>query len=433
MKPFFRYGTVSISLMIIFVFNACKNGKPIVDAAFVDSLQHIYTCDSLLASNQRNMDFWSGRIDSLRPGNINEMQYAATLVNRFKLAGNLQDLDKADVILKQVDATFAHTLAAPLLNLVSLSIMHHRFATADTFYQKACKIGVKAYQRNALGFDVNFELGKYEQAAGVLRNKDYIRDYNYFFRRSKLDHLNGEPDSAFSAMQQAVALAGKNPYLQNLAWSMLGDLAVHQKKLATAANDLKQAIRFNPGDMHSLLQLGWVALVQDNDTANANALFNLAVSRNKLPDPYYKMYQMAQWQHDENKIIYYANRFVKEASLPEYELMYDKYLIELYATVLNRPQNAVDVAFAELKNRATPQTYAWYAYSLLCNHQQEKAYQVFQQHIAGKPLEGIELYYVGKVLNSIRHGFDAAKCFEAAMQNKYDLSPYMIEDMEKML
>ncbi|PZP42972.1 MAG: hypothetical protein DI598_16280 [Pseudopedobacter saltans] len=426
------YSWASLFVITGFAFQSCQNNQPIVEKYFVDSLQSVYTSDSLLASNEQNRIFWGNRINPHNPSNINELQYAYTFINRFKLQGNIQDLDSAIMIMKKVDTTFAHTLSGPLLSLVSASIMHHRFSEADSFYLKACKIGIKEYQRTALGFDVDFELGYYKQAAIYLKSMRGVKDYNYFFRRSKMDHLNGNTDSALSSMEQAVSLAGKSPILQNLSWSMLGDLQVHQGDLEDAANSLKQAIRVNPGDMHSILQLGWIALMQNKDTAIVNKLFQIAINRNHLPDPYYKLYQMAQWEHNSTNAKKYAQQFEQKAALPAYESMYSKYLIELYATILNQPQRAEEMAFAELKNRATPETYAWYAYSLLCNHQKEKVYQIFQQYVAGKPIEGIELYYIGKVLKSVNHGLDAEKCFEAAMQNKYDLSPYMIEDMEKM-
>lgn len=426
------YSWASLFVITGVTFQCCQNNQSIVEKSFVDSLQSVYTPDSLLASNERNRIFWCNRINPNNQGNINELQYASTLINRFKLQGDIQDLDSAIAIMKKVDTTFAHTLSGPLLSLVSASIMHHRFSEADSFYLKACKIGIKDYQRAALGFDVIFELGYYGQAAIYLKSMSGVKDYNYFFRRSKMDHLNGNTDSAFSAMQQAVSLAGKRPILQNLAWSMLGDLQVHQGDLQDASKSLKKAIRVNPGDIHSILQLGWIALMQNKDTTIANKLFQIAINRNQLPDPYYKLYQMAQWEHNSTKAKKYAQQFEQKATMQAYESMYSKYLIELYATILNQPQKAEEMSLAELKNRTTPQTYAWYAYSLLCNHQKEKAYQIFQQYVAGKPIEGIELYYVGKVLKSVNHGLDAKNCFDAAMQNKYDLSPYMIEDMEKM-
>lgn len=422
----------NIIILLLLTLTSCRHKEPLVTAAFVDSLYRAYTPDSLIASNERDIDFWQSRIRKQPTGSINEAKYAAGLIERFKLKGNISDLYVADSILKKVDSFFGHKLSGPLLGLVSLSIMRHRFAQADTFLYEARGSGIRAYENNNLGFDVSFELGRYAQSAYYLKNLAAVKDFNYFFRRSKYDHLTGNTDSAFSAMRQALLLTGKNHAQLHLAWSMLGDLDLHRGNSEASASALQQALRTNPADMHAMLNLGWLSLVRDQDTLVAGKLFRLAILRTHLPDPYYKLYQMGQWQHDTVKTVAFARKFAALACDPQYGSMYSKYLIELYAGILHQPGRAEQLAYAELSNRATPQTYTWYAYSLLCNNKAEKAYQVFRQQIQGKPIEGVELFYAGKVLKNIGHGLDADKCFDAALQNRYDLSPFMIEDIEKL-
>lgn len=432
MKVLFkRTGFAHIIILLLLALTSCRHKEPLVTAAFIDSLYRADTPDSLIASNERNIDFWQSRIRKQPAGNINEAKYAAGLIERFKLKGNINDLYVADSILKEVDAVFGHKLSGPLLGLVSLSIMRHRFAQADTFLYKARGLGIRAYENNNLGFDVSFELGRYAQSAYHLKNLAAVKDFNYFFRRSKYDHLTGNTDSAFSAMRQALPLAAKNPSLLHLAWSMLGDLDLHRGNAEASASALQQALRTNPADMHAMLNLGWLSLMRDHDTLAAGKLFRLVIMRNHLPDPYYKLYQMAQWQHDTVQTVTFARKFAALACDPQYGSMYSKYLIELYAGILHQPGRAEQLAYAELSNRATPQTYTWYAYSLLRNNKAERAYQVFKQQIEGKPVEGIDLYYAGKILKSIGHGLDADKCFDAALQSRYDLSPFMVEDIEK--
>src|SRR6218665_723357 len=420
----------SSGTLLCLLCTSCANRPPIVEQHFVDSLYQYYIPDSLLASNQRELVFWHDRI---RPGsvdNISEAKYASALINKFTLAGGIEDLNAADSVLRKIDTAFGHSLSGPLMSLVSLSIMHHRFSAANTFFNKAYEVGIKTYQQNILGFDVAFESGRYSEAAVYLKRLSSFEDYNYYFRRSKYDHLKGNADSAIADMQHALALAGSSFYLQHLAWSGLGDLSLHQGDLRASSNALQQAIRINPADLHSILNLGWLALIHDEDSLQAEKLFRLAITRSQLPDPYYKLYQMAQWRHDTSQAIAFAKKFEQSATAAKYENMYCKYLIELYATVLRQPEKAEALSYAELGNRATPQTYAWYAYALFCNHKKDMAYQVFKQQIAGKPIEATELYYAGKILKAVGHGFDAAKCFDAALQSRFDLSPFMVEDMQ---
>ena len=116
-----------------------------------------------------------------------------------------------------------------------------------------------------------------------------------------------------------------------------------------------------------------------------------------------------------------------------YGNMYNKYLIELYTGILNNPQKAVALAQKELANRATPQTYAWYAWSLVRAGNKAEAYKVYGQHVSGKPLEGLELYQVGKLMQALDKGYNAQQFFKEAYKNKYDLSLDIVKDIEKVL
>jgi len=112
-----------------------------------------------------------------------------------------------------------------------------------------------------------------------------------------------------------------------------------------------------------------------------------------------------------------------------YGKMYNKYLIEIYDGILHNPAKAEELARNELNNRATPQTYAWYAYALFESNKKDEAYKIFQSHVSGQPLEGLELYYMGLMMKGLGKGYNAQEFFKAADKNKYDLSP----DMAKAL
>jgi hypothetical protein len=142
---------------------------------------------------------------------------------------------------------------------------------------------------------------------------------------------------------------------------------------------------------------------------------------------------MAQSRGDKILEKRYASEFVAKATDPQYGKMYTKYLIEIYTGIVHEPAKAESLGKEELNNRATPQTYAWYAYSLFENNKKEDAYKVFQQHVSGEPLEGLELYYMGKMMKGLGKGYNAREFFKAADKNKYDLSPDMAKSLESSL
>jgi hypothetical protein len=422
---------ISILLLIATATISCRNSpEKLVDPSFADSLIIHYTPSAAVAANDREMEFWRGRIGPNNPGMVNEARYATTLATRFHQSGNIQDVKKADSIVRGIDSLFRHKEAGPLLSLVGYSILQHRFGEADSFFVKASVLGLRQYERLTALFDVSFETGRYDDAQLAINGLKTGNDYGYYFRRSKMDHLNGSLDSSIAAMLMAAHLADNNPWLQEVALSNAADLYVHAGRLKEARDLYMQCIRTNSADFHCITGLGWIALVHDGNDSLAARLFRLVRSKNALPDPLFRLEQMADAKKDSSLQKYYAATFASKATDPAYGNMYNKYLIELYTGILHTPDKAAMLAKKELDNRATPQTYAWYAWSLAANNQKDEAYQVFQQHVSGKPLEGPELYWMGKLMQQLGKGYNASEFFTAAYNNKYDLSPGMVRDIE---
>ena len=379
------------------------------------------------------MQFWKNRIDPGQPRQVNESKYASTLITRFHQFGDINDVKQAESIYRGINNTYNQTLASLFVALTSSAMLQHHFIQADTLLQKAKRIGIDNFTANTLSFDVNFELGRYTDASFYLRQLKKGKDYSYYFRRSKFDHLNGTIDSAISGMLKAAELAKSNNVLKGIALSNAGDLYIHAGDLVKAGEFYKECVRLNSVDFHSIMGLGWIALIHDKNDTLAENLFKFVQTKNKLPDPLFKLYQMAQGRGDKVLEKNYASLFVSKATDTIYGKMYNKYLIEIYTGILNSPAKAESLAKNELDNRATPQTYAWYAFALFENNKKEEAYKIFKQHVSGQPLEGLELYYMGKMMKGLGKGYNANEFFKAADKNKFDLSPDMEKDLAASL
>jgi hypothetical protein len=409
---------------------SCKSEKAkIVEQTYIDSLINHYTLPKLVADNEKDMQFWQGRIDPKNPGQTNEARYAGTLLGRFHQFGDIQDVKQAQAIIQSINKTYKNTLASPFVSLTGIAMLTHHFAQADTLLNTAKKIGMEGVSSDILTFDVNFELGRYDVASLYLRKLKLHPDYNYYFRRSKFDHLNANIDSAISGMLKAAELEKASVYLSDVALSNAADLYIHAGDLQKAADLYKSCIRLNSADYHSIMGLGWIALVHDKNDTLAEKIYKFVQTKNKLPDPLFKLYQMAQGRGDKALEKKYADDFIAKATDTVYGKMYNKYTIEIYTGVLNQPAKAEDLARNELTNRQSPQTYAWYAYALYINHKKDEAYKEFQQHVSGQPLEGLELYYMGKMMKGLGKGYNAQEFFKAAKTNIYDLSPSIQKDL----
>jgi hypothetical protein len=421
-------------IAMLLLFASCKNeNKAIVSVAFTDSLINNYSDSAIQNSLEADLQFWKNRILPASPGLVNELKYAGCLMQRFHLNGDMQDIVTADSILFLADRTFNHKETAPNMALVRNSILQHRFKMADSLLQQAKGVGIKKYESATLGFDVAFELGYYPLAAFELKQIASPVDYGYNFRRAKLAHYNGELDTAIAAMHRAGEQAAGNVSLKQAALSNEADLNLHNGNLQRANELYVQSIRLSATDLHSVMALGWIALVHDKNDSLAEKIFRFVRSKTKAPDAVFKLTQLADAKGDSAMQKKYATEFVAIATAPVYGNMYNKYLLELYTGILNEPAKAEAMAARELLNRTTPQTYAWYVWALYSNNKTAEAEKVYQQHVSGKPLEGLELYWMGKYMQVQNKGYNAQQFFKAAYKNRYDLSPGMVGDLEEEL
>ncbi len=173
--------------------------------------------------------------------------------------------------------------------------------------------------------------------------------------------------------------------------------------------------------------------MKDHNRAEAEKIFRFIATKNKLPDAVYNMEWVGEQKGDSISQRKYAEEFVSRTSDSVYGGMYNKYLIELYTGILNNSSKALLIAEKELMNRATPQTYAWLVWTLHKTGQDAKAWEVYKANVSGKPLEALELYWMGKMMRDMNKSYNATEFFKAANRNFYDLSPAKQKDLKKLL
>lgn len=403
----------------------------VVDEVFADSLIGHYQPSQRSLVTDSNLAFWERRMQQ-RPDNfVNGPEYAAALLSSFQLQGDIKALLKADSLLNRSNTANQGREPGLWRSLASLAMLQHRFATADSFVQKAIAIEGRSLPNQVMDFDVAFERGAYQKARMLLASFAQDRSFGYLFRRSKYEHYDGSLDSAISCMLQAAAKAGNNLSLRQTALSNAADLHLHNGETSKAAALYRECLKNNPEDFHCITGLGWLALVQDNNDTLAEKLFLFVKQHSSSPDILLKLGQVAEARHDTASQKKYAAQFAGLAGDSIYGLMYSKYLVDLYTGILKEPGKAVAIAAKETINRPTPQTFAWYAWSLFTNGEKDKAWLCFKNFVSGKPLEGPELYYMGCMMKGMGRNYNSREFFKAAWKNRYDLSPAKISYLKE--
>lgn len=362
---------------------------------------------------------------------VNGPAYAAALFSRFKLLASIDDLLLADSLMKKSDSANRLTNASLCKTLSYFNMQRHRFPEADAYLQRAITLeGLNAENANLL-FDISFDRGEYAKAKSLLSSIAMEKSYHSFFRKSKFEHYSGETDSAIASMQSALNKAGENKLLKQAALDNLADLYLHKGNAEQAYLFYQKSLTLDAADMHSICGIANIALLNDQNTAFADSVFSGLRTKSKNPDLLLKSIAVAEEREDTVTQLNLALEFSRQTDNPVFGLMYSKYLISLYTGILHEPAKAVLLAEKEIQNRSTPQIYAWYAWSLYCNGEKEKATKVFKTYVSGKPLEALELYEMGKLLHGCSRGYDAQNYFEAAGANALDLSPQKIRDLKQ--
>jgi hypothetical protein len=424
---------LAVFCLIVLVSSCSNKNKPVVSPDFADSLISNFTTSQSARTTDSNLLFWEKRMNSLPDNFVNGPKYASALASRFHLYGNINDLLKADSLISQSNKANKEQEPGILRTLTSFAMMQHRFQKADSLLQKAISIEGRSVPNAFLEFDISFERGLYDHCKKLIPALKNSNRYGYFFRRSKFEHYDGSLDSSISYMLQAVIAAGNNNYLKQVAISNAADLYIHKGNLDKAYKLYSESLQIDAADFHSILGIGWIALVHDKKDSLAEKIFRFVEQYNQAPDVLLKMIYVSEARDDNATQKILAAEFAEKTDQPVYGLMYSKYLIDLYTGILNTPQKAVALAEREIINRPTPQTYAWYVWALYCNNEKEKANSIFRNTVSGKPLEGQELYYMGKMMEGSDKMYYAKQFFNAAYKNRFDLSPAKQKELEKLL
>jgi tetratricopeptide (TPR) repeat protein len=423
-----------IVLLVLVAGSSCRQpGHNLVDSKFTDSLTSQYSPSEAEKLNAAELQFWQQRLDSSAGAATPTSRVAGALSQHFHLYGNIYDLLAADSMLSALSSASRDREAGLLRSLAATDITRHRFKGADSLVRMALVLGAERYNSLLMQFDTRFELGDYVVAGNTLAACAATNEYGYFFRMAKWMHFRGETDSAVFYLQQALKWTGTSHGLRQAALSNLGDLYMHDGRMKEAADSYMQSIRIDAADWRSLQGLGRIALLNDGHPDVAEKIFAFIRKRIKLPDAAYNFIWLAEQQKDTVATKRAALAFAGLATDPVYGGMYNKYLVEYYTGILDQPEKALELAAVELNNRATPQTYCWYAWSLHCSGKEKEAMDIYSAHVSGKPLEALELFWMGKMMAAMHKQYNAQAFYKAAAKNISDLSPMKQAELQAAL
>jgi tetratricopeptide (TPR) repeat protein len=304
----------------------------------------------------RSIAFFEGR---LALDSMNYMvggQLIARYLMRFQTGANLADVDRAEVVAKQVMPLISDTASAyARLGLIYLT--RHRFAEA---YEAArAAVAWNSTNQSALGllFDAAMATGRYRLADSTLHLMKAGR-LPYQLRLAHILTAQGRMDGAYAAMDRActqIARAQLQP--QVVAWCLSEQAKVqHARRGPRAAREMfEQALRLQPG------YRGAIEGLADLDYASAHwkdaASGYRRIAADAHPDLYLRLAEVDRALGDTAQAAADEREFLRVALSSGAEPLYAHPLALYYAERPETRDSAVAVARRDVSRR--PAVESW--------------------------------------------------------------------------
>ena len=123
-------------------------------------------------------------------------------------------------------------------------------------------------------------------------------------------------------MQRPSQLDEDSIALKQAALSNEADLNLHSGNLQRANDLYVESIRLSATDLHSIMGIGWIALVHDKNDTLAEKIFSFVQSKTKAPDAMLKLSYVGEARGDNVMQKKYATEFADIVTQPVYGNMY---------------------------------------------------------------------------------------------------------------
>lgn len=374
--------------------------------------------------------FWKSK-QLADPSDTYLLKMGGTYAKRFAITGEIEDIYTSDSLYKQVlksDSNRTGAYQALAVNCMT----RHEFRQAKKYIEKALTIEDSKTASLYTLFDINMELGDAAGAKYAISKFENKNAFAYIIREAKADDQQGRLDMAIKKMEKAFERMKDDPSLFAWTLSNLGDMYGHAGRVNDAYQAYLAVLKKNPAHDFALKGIAWIALSNDNNTALAKQIASALLKRKQMPDMHLLLAKIADSENDTNEKKKQLNLFTSKASEAKYGAMYNKYLALLQAEEFNNPNKTIEIAFVEINNRPTPQSYDLLAWGYFHNNEKDKALEVAQQFVEGKTFEPDAIYHLGMIYKD--SNIEKSKEFlETAIQSSFELGPSITANIQKSL
>lgn len=424
--------------LLLYVFAlmlfSCTSNEKITDLSDYEKYLDKKGTSGKLTEIDSEILFWKKRLDKIQDDIVSRSKLAGLLEKRFSYSGKIAEIHQADSLYKLVNRIQSINSSGTFRALAANCIKQHKFRQAQLYIDSALALGDDKYITLLMQFDIAMELGNRYKADKVLNSLGNKNSFDYLIRAAKYkDHIEGNLDEAIELMEKALKQVEANQTLFLWAKSNLGDMYGHANNMRKSYQCYLDALAKDPEYYHALKGIAWLAFSGDKNTGEARRIILSLKQRHDVPDYDLLLAEFADFENNEKERDRHFTEFLKAIADPAYGDMYNKYIFNLQADVLNNPDRALLVAKNEVENRPTPEVFSWLAWAYLKNGEINKAVQIAKANVEKKSFEPEVVYRLGMIYKCSGQKNKAKQYLNNAISSSYELGPLAVNEITKAL
>ena len=381
---------------------------------------------------ETDFEFWQKRFNNDSTHLMEMGRLSGIHAALFGRTGDISELKRAEKLIQKSLDVAGRNQDQYLRALAHNYISQHRFKEAQVLLDSAYTYTDNKRETELMLFDVAMELGNYERADSLLGNIKNSKDFNYLIRLAKWSDHNGNLDAAIKYLEQAQQIAEERINKEFKVWiySNIGDFYGHAGRLKDSYNSYLKTLALEPDNHYVKKQIAWMVYSEEHNTEEANRILDSIMVNHKAPDYHLLKAEIAEYAGNSSEVKKQKNMFLNTVENSNYGNMYNTYLIELYAE--SNPEKALELATAEVDNRATPETYQLMAYAQLMAGQKEAALKTIENNVADKTSEPKALFHAALIYKANGKEDKVTTLKEELLGAKYELGPVTAKEIEKL-
>ena len=367
--------------ILAFLSSIFLNAKPLITS---DVLSY-YQPNKTINLQTQEVEFWQNRLLQQYENPSFHYKLAQAYSALFDVRRRITDLRKAETHLRKSLQFSAKISSALLRDLAHNLTTQHRFCDALTFLEEAYSLGGDLHLTKMKLFDVYLELGEDALAFEMLQQLRGEK-IQYKIRLAKWEDKQGRLSNAIACLESALEDAKylNDEFMLKWLYSNLGDFYGHAGRLSDSRDAYVTALKYNNADWYALKGLAWIAYSGEYNLELAQSIVRLL--DHHCESPTIDIFNLELKEYMDKPNFEMALSVYEEVSNITYGEMYNSFKVD-YLLETGDIDNALKIATLELEGRATPQTYAQYAKTLVQKGQNKKALEVYTSEIKNKTFE----------------------------------------------